>query len=104
MGARRGITSEHRRRSIQGGDDASPEDDDGNPMEEDCVHSYTVTEQASSSHEERVIVPDLLYRATTSKRGTPIGAAGRGIVRGLTGALLLSIVSRMLPALGARRS
>jgi uncharacterized membrane protein YagU involved in acid resistance len=47
--------------------------------------------------------PDLLYRATTSKGGTPIGAAGRGIVGGLTGALLLSIVSRMLPALRTQR-
>ena len=49
------------------------------------------------------MVPDLLYRATTSKGGTPIGAAGRGIVGGLAGALLLSIVSRMLPALRNQR-
>src|SRR5215212_6601084 len=47
--------------------------------------------------------PDLLYRTTTSKGGTPIGAAGRGIVGGLTGALLLSIVSRILPALRTQR-
>ncbi len=47
----------------------------------------------------RVMVPDLLYRATTSKSGTPIGAAGRGIAGGLAGTLLLSIVSRMLPVL-----
>ena len=45
------------------------------------------------------MVPDLLSRATTSKGGTPVGAAGRGIVGGLVGALLLSIVSRMLPVL-----
>jgi uncharacterized membrane protein YagU involved in acid resistance len=45
------------------------------------------------------MVPDLLYRATTSKGGTPVGAAGRGIVGGLAGALLISIVSRMLPVL-----
>ena len=50
------------------------------------------------------MVPDLLYRATTSKGGTPIGAAGRGIVGGLAGALLLSIVSRMLPVLALRAS
>ena len=49
------------------------------------------------------MVPDLLYRATTSKRGTPIGAAGRGIIGGLAGALLLSIVSRMLPVLRTQR-
>jgi uncharacterized membrane protein YagU involved in acid resistance len=49
------------------------------------------------------MVPDLLYRATTSKGGTPIGAAGRGIVGGLAGGLLLSIVSRMLPVLRAQR-
>ena len=36
------------------------------------------------------MVPDLLSRATTSKGGTPIGAAGRGIAGGLAGALLLS--------------
>jgi uncharacterized membrane protein YagU involved in acid resistance len=44
------------------------------------------------------MVPDLLVRAT-SKGGTPIGAAGRGIAGGLAGALLLSVVSRMLPVL-----
>ena len=49
------------------------------------------------------MVPDLLYRASTSKRGTPIGAAGRGIIGGLAGALLLSIVSRMLPVLRTQR-
>ena len=49
------------------------------------------------------MVPQLLYRATTSKVGTPIGAAGRGIARGLAGALLLSIVSRMLPILRTPR-
>jgi uncharacterized membrane protein YagU involved in acid resistance len=49
------------------------------------------------------MVPDLLYRATTSKSGTPIGAAGRGIVGGLAGTLLLSIVSRMLPVLRTQR-
>jgi uncharacterized membrane protein YagU involved in acid resistance len=48
------------------------------------------------------MVPDLLYRAT-SKGGTPIGAAGRGIAGGLAGALLLSIVSRMLPVLRTPR-
>ena len=42
--------------------------------------------------------PELLYRATTVD-GTPIGAAGRGIASGLAGALLLSIVSRVLPGL-----
>jgi uncharacterized membrane protein YagU involved in acid resistance len=49
------------------------------------------------------MVPDLLYRATTNRGGTPIGAAGRGIVGGLAGALLLSIVSRMLPVLRTHR-
>jgi uncharacterized membrane protein YagU involved in acid resistance len=49
------------------------------------------------------MVPDLLSRATTSKGGTPIGAAGRGIAGGLAGALLLSIVSRMLPVLRTQR-
>ena len=49
------------------------------------------------------MVPDLLYRATTSKSGTPIGAAGRGIVGGLAGTLLLSIVSRLLPVLRTQR-
>src|SRR3712207_8468572 len=48
-----------------------------------------------SLHDALPIFPDLLYRATTSKGGTPIGAAGRGIAGGLAGALLLSIVSRM---------
>jgi uncharacterized membrane protein YagU involved in acid resistance len=48
------------------------------------------------------MVPNLLYRATISKSGTPIGAAGRGIAGGLAGALLLSIVSRMLPVLRAQ--
>ena len=48
------------------------------------------------------MVPDLLSRATTSKGGTPIGTAGRGIAGGLIGALLLSIVSRMLPVLHAQ--
>jgi uncharacterized membrane protein YagU involved in acid resistance len=43
--------------------------------------------------------PELLYRATTPVSGTPIGAAGRGIASGLAGALLLSIVSRVLPGL-----
>jgi uncharacterized membrane protein YagU involved in acid resistance len=43
--------------------------------------------------------PELLYRATTPVGGTPIGAAGRGIASGLAGALLLSIVSRVLPGL-----
>ncbi len=52
----------------------------------------------------RVMVPDLLSRATTSKGGTPIGAAGRGIAGGLAGALLLSIVSRMLPVLRTQRT
>src|SRR5215212_11813138 len=50
----------------------------------------------------RVMVPDLLFRATISKGGTPIGAAARGIAGGLAGALLLSIVSRVLPALRAQ--
>jgi uncharacterized membrane protein YagU involved in acid resistance len=49
------------------------------------------------------MVPDLLSRATISKGGTPIGAAGRGIAGGLIGALLLSIVSRMLPVLRTQR-
>ena len=49
------------------------------------------------------MVPDLLYHATTRNGGTPIGAAGRGIADGLAGALLLSIVSRMLPVLRAPR-
>src|SRR5918994_4286471 len=49
------------------------------------------------------MVPDFLYRATTNKGGTPIGAAGRGIIGGLAGALLLSIVSRMLPVLRTQR-
>ena len=35
--------------------------------------------------------------------GTPIGAAARGIAGGLAGALLLSVVSRVLPGLRARR-
>jgi uncharacterized membrane protein YagU involved in acid resistance len=48
------------------------------------------------------MVPNLLSRATISKSGTPIGAAGRGIAGGLAGALLLSIVSRMLPVLRAQ--
>ena len=45
------------------------------------------------------MLPDLLSRATTSQGRTPIGVAGRGIAGGLAGALLLSVVSRMLPAL-----
>ena len=49
------------------------------------------------------MVLELLYRATTSRAGTPIGAAGRGIAGGLAGALLLSIVSRMLPILRNQR-
>ncbi|MCC2629801.1 MAG: hypothetical protein K0S14_3451 [Thermomicrobiales bacterium] len=49
------------------------------------------------------MVPDLLSRATTSQSGTPIGAAGRGIAGGLAGALLLSLVSRMLPVLRTQR-
>lgn len=39
---------------------------------------------------------------TSAPRGTPIGAAGRGIVGGLAGALLLSALSRILPALRDR--
>lgn len=46
--------------------------------------------------------PELLYRATLGK-GTPLGAAGRGIAGGLAGALLLSVVSRVLPVLRVRR-
>jgi uncharacterized membrane protein YagU involved in acid resistance len=49
------------------------------------------------------MVPDLLSCATTGKGGTPIGAAGRGIAGGLAGALLLSILSRILPTLRAQR-
>jgi uncharacterized membrane protein YagU involved in acid resistance len=49
------------------------------------------------------MVPDFLYRATTNKGSTPMGAAGRGIVGGLVGALLLSIVSRRLPVLRTQR-
>ena len=45
------------------------------------------------------MVPELLSRATTTMGGTPIGAAGRGIAGGLAGALLVSIVSRLLPVL-----
>jgi uncharacterized membrane protein YagU involved in acid resistance len=45
------------------------------------------------------MVPALFFHATTSQGGTPIGAAGRGIAGGLAGALLLSLVSRMLPVL-----
>jgi uncharacterized membrane protein YagU involved in acid resistance len=47
--------------------------------------------------------PEFLYRATTLGEGTPLGAAGRGIAGGLAGALLLSVVSRVLPGLRARR-
>jgi hypothetical protein len=49
------------------------------------------------------MVPEFLFRATISKNGTPIGAAGHGITGGLAGALLLSIVSRMLPVLRAQQ-
>jgi uncharacterized membrane protein YagU involved in acid resistance len=47
--------------------------------------------------------PELLYRATGGK-ATPLGAAGRGIAGGLAGALLLSVVSRVLPGLRVRRT
>ena len=48
------------------------------------------------------MVPELLWHATTAARGTPLGAAGRGIAGGLAGALLLSVLSRVLPGLRAR--
>ena len=41
--------------------------------------------------------------STVKRFGTPIGAAARGIAGGLAGALLLSVVSRVLPGLRARR-
>ncbi len=47
--------------------------------------------------------PQLLYRATTVVGGTPLGAAGRGVAEGLAGALLLSVISRVLPGLRAPR-
>ena len=47
--------------------------------------------------------PELLYHASVGK-GTPLGAAGRGIAGGLAGALLLSVVSRVLPGLRVRRT
>ena len=48
------------------------------------------------------MVPELVWHATTAARGTPLGAAGRGMASGLVGALLLSALSRMLPGLRAR--
>ena len=50
------------------------------------------------------MVPNLLWQATTAARGTPLGAAGRGLAGGLAGALLLSVLSRVLPGLRAWRS
>ncbi len=46
---------------------------------------------------------DPFWRAAPPFRGTPIGAAGRGVAGGLVGALLLSVLSRLPRALRGER-
>ena len=50
------------------------------------------------------MVLGLLCQTTTAARGTPLGAAGRGLAGGIAGAILLSVLSRILPGLRAWRS